>query len=126
MKSKFLCLVLIACPALAGGFAAPDEAFKLTAQATGNIAVIQIDILPNYYLYRDQLKVIVDKVPMKKVVISGQRAQLDFNELGRFQVYMDTVSLKFEMPQHKVAFIEYQGCSRQGVCYPPQRKKIQF
>jgi thiol:disulfide interchange protein DsbD len=91
--------------------------------------ILQWDINPGYYLYRD--KVTVTPNPGNKVKLgkidkpTGEDKQDDFH--GKFQSYSGVVVVKVPLQSQRGLLdvtVSYQGCSTHGFCYPPVKQAL--
>ncbi len=138
-----LCCVLLSVSAHADGFLAglsgkskatflpPDQAFQLTLNAVdAHTLQANFSITPDYYLYRDRIsfKPADASFTLGKIDLPQGETKQDRN-FGAVQVFHQgtTAQLSIAAPagQDSVALIaEYQGCSEQGLCYPPITKNL--
>lgn len=94
----------------------PNMAFKPVL--SGNI--ITINIAEGYYLYQN--KILLQK--QKKDVefkFMNKSLQKNFPQFGTYSVYLDKVQLKIAPDVKPPLTIRFQGCSAEGLCYPPQQ-----
>lgn len=113
-------------PAFAPAFAtpAPDEPFRLSVQrpASGGLQLTW-GIEPGTYLYRDSLKATRDGVPLSLDLPPG--GAKDDPNFGRVEIYHDRVEARLADPASTGRLdVAFQGCSEQGICYPPQRRAV--
>jgi len=110
-------------------FLEPDKAFAVSAQAQGNNAMVQFQIAPGYYLYRDKMKVSLaadSDLKLGTVELPPGKVKVD-EFFGKTEVYYDNVTLAAPLTgAAKVAnlTVQYQGCAEKGICYPPQTKQL--
>ena len=114
-------------------FLPPEEAFQL-ALAAGDNGTLQASftIAPGHYLYRDKIKLSVQSpagVTIEEIKLPDAEAKDDPN-FGRMFIYHQsftaTARLSGLPPGGTTVAIDasYQGCSEQGICYPPIDKTI--
>jgi thiol:disulfide interchange protein DsbD len=107
------------------GFLDPEDAFRLKAEYTGSRSlVLDWEIAEGYKLYRDQVKVTIEKgdaalqVP---VLPAGERvSDPSTGELS--EVYHDRLRLEVPLVKAEGSFtvqVTYQGCAEDGLCYAP-------
>jgi thiol:disulfide interchange protein DsbD len=101
-----------------------DDAFVLqTLRSEGKIEVLW-RIHPGYYLYRHRLAVSGSKRLGEASIPAGLAKTDEF--FGDVEVYYDgliiEVPIKGTKPEEIT--VEYQGCSDDGICYPPQKRRI--
>ncbi|RXK80668.1 protein-disulfide reductase DsbD [Chlorobaculum sp. 24CR] len=120
-----LIMLIRSASSMAADFLDPEQAFVPRAELTAKNAIaIHWKIAKSYKLYRDQIK----------VSASGGQASLGnpvFPEgilftdptTGEKQViYHDELTVEVPVKQASAPFtvnVEYQGCSEDGLCYPP-------
>ncbi len=134
MRQFFYYLLFIFCfifsaHANDAAFLAPDEAFRLETHNTSPMAFnLHWKIAPNYHLYSDSISVKVispTEAKLAPLVLPQGKAGTDPTR-GQYMEYYDKLDipaqlLKGNTSQLKIA-VSYQGCSDQGLCYPPQTK----
>ncbi len=108
-----------------------NQAFTLTAFMDQNKElVLQWNIAPGYYLYRDQIKLTATHDSAAKIgavtLPEGQEKRDDLH--GIFQSYTGslTVHVPTAAPQSgRLSLnIGFQGCSSAGFCYPPIKDSL--
>ncbi|MFT4249682.1 MAG: protein-disulfide reductase DsbD [Pseudomonas sp.] len=134
-RFALLCALLLPClPALAFSEAdllPVEQAFQLSAQATAPDRVeLHWKIAPGYYLYRHRIGV-AEITGFKQNPLQlpdGHKKHDEF--FGEVETYRDTVTAVVtgaaadgvDTLQMEVRF---QGCADAGVCYPPQKRRLQ-
>jgi thioredoxin:protein disulfide reductase len=107
------------------------QAFVITGfMDTNKQLILQWEIVPGYYLYRDKVLVTANdgnQVKLGKIVLpAGENKHDDLH--GNFQSYTGVlvvnVPLKSSSGKLDVT-ISYQGCSTHGFCYPPVKQILQ-
>ena len=117
----------------------PEQAFQLTGEAIdGHNLKLRWDIAEATYLYQDKLQISVEsdgvqlgdfRLPEPKIKKNSVKPD---GTMGDVPVYYDTVELILPLVrQAQVATkltvkTKYQGCADIGICYPPQKKTLQF
>lgn len=135
MKSQFLKIVIflfLACTAnvFASSNTAPlpaNEAFMFsTTVIQPNEILANWRIAPNVYLYRDRIKVTF--FPAIKTNLSFPAGEfLKDIKNGKEEVYSGQLTIPITLHDNQPAvkmLVSYQGCSRDGFCYPPIKKTI--
>jgi len=112
---------------------APDEAFKLSTDVSGNKLNASWEIADGHYLYRDKFKLsLIDANGVEsgsiKIPAGEKKNDEFFGEIFVFH-HKANASLAFinnTGAEQKATFkVRYQGCSEiSGICYPPITKKI--
>ncbi|RDL46106.1 cytochrome C biogenesis protein [Marinomonas piezotolerans] len=127
MKSFYLLIwMFVSVVASAGEFLKPDQAFVLSSTPDG---VLEWQISPHYYLYKDRIR--VSEVGQKRdlhLMWLSQAEQKDDPNFGLVEVFHDQVRVKVTDTKASGAptayEVTYQGCSEQGLCYPPQQRTV--
>ncbi|MCU4579996.1 protein-disulfide reductase DsbD [Acinetobacter gyllenbergii] len=108
----------------ASDFLPPDQAFKFEASSISkDTAELKWDIVPKYYLYHDQFKVIANGKNIHLNLPKGQ--QKDDPTFGLTDVHYNNVTAEFKVQPNQQYQIQWQGCADDGLCYPVQRMTIQ-
>ncbi|MCY4362759.1 MAG: protein-disulfide reductase DsbD [Gammaproteobacteria bacterium] len=116
------------------GILDPDQAFKLSATATGPQSVrFTWAVADGYYLYRDKFSFssLADDVDIDETAIRVPRGKVKQDEsFGDVEVNTGLVAVDVPLLSTGTGISEalfqvgYQGCKDGSVCYPPQRKEI--
>jgi thiol:disulfide interchange protein DsbD len=131
---KWLYLVLLCC------IISPLQAKPLPAAQVFQVKVetldpnsftIQWQIKPDYFLYRDRIKITASKdsnVQLAPLRLPNAIQKTD--KQGKpFAVYQNQLTLPVGLlankPGETLLKLGYQGCSQSGFCYPPIEKQIQ-
>src|SRR5579872_6208185 len=108
-----------------------DQAFTLSAHLNqDNQLFLQWKIAPQAYLNRDHLYVTAapgNQVPLGKITLPLPHLKRD--SLGVYPIYTDALRIAVPLlaTQGVLALeVQYQGCSEQGLCYPPVKKTLQL
>jgi thiol:disulfide interchange protein DsbD len=105
-------------------FLHPDQAFKFQASSISKEkAELNWDIVPNYYLYHDQLKLSVNGKNIDLKLPKGQ--EKDDPTFGKTYVHYNQVTAQFDVQPNQLYSVQWQGCADDGLCYPVQRTTIQ-
>jgi thiol:disulfide interchange protein DsbD len=120
-------------PSATPEFLPPDEAFRLSTEATdANTVTARVRIAPGYYLYRDKTSVRLmrgEGVTLGKPDISRGKVK-DDPTFGKTEVVYDELSMRIPLGRAATAAgdieleIGYQGCAEKGICYPAEKKKV--
>lgn len=111
-----LCIYLCSNSIFANTFLPPNLAFKPIIQ--GN--TITIKIADGYYLYKDKIAVQSQDKPVK-FTFNTNALTKTFKNFGTFSVFLDKAQLSLPQNLKGPIVIRYQGCSSEGLCYPPQQ-----
>ena len=108
-----------------------DEAFVLTARLAPDGSVVADWRMPEgYYLYRHRFRFETrDGTRLGEAVLPSGTPKTD-EFFGDVEVFYDTVTARVPVVEPAgdrfEVGIEYQGCADYGLCYPPERKWLQF
>ncbi|MGZ8182453.1 MAG: protein-disulfide reductase DsbD [Methylobacter sp.] len=134
-KIVFFCLLSLLCrPAFAlhdTDLLPPKEAFKLSGKAINNHQVeVAWDIAEGYLLYRNNLRFESKTKPVSTAAPVFPEGQTKHDELLGDVIHYRK-QLKIIVPLIDVGnapsmelLVQYQGCSDEGVCYPPLKETL--
>ena len=98
-----------------------DAAFATVAALQRGKFVVNFDVLPGHYLYRDRFEVQANGHIVSAVKLPKGKVKMDPN-FGRVEVYEQpfTLSAATKLTRDTELKLVFQGCSEvAGVCYPP-------
>jgi thiol:disulfide interchange protein DsbD len=142
----FLCLLLSplvqasnfldSLPGLGGSkkptFLPPDQVFQVQVVAQdAHTLQANFNIAPGYYLYRDRINFkVIDETAKLAAAVFPEGDLKDDPNFGRIVVFHHSfqaaVPVQLNKPAEKISVVvEYQGCSEQGLCYPPIEKNFE-
>ncbi len=112
-------------------FLPPDQAFALTIDACDSKRLIaSFKVTPGYYLYKDKISFATtdSKTSIGKINLPQGESKDDPN-FGVMEVYHNSIQAEILLTQSNPAQpltlnAGYQGCSDQGLCYPPIEKTL--
>jgi len=112
-------------------FLPPDQAFKLEVRSLDQRTLIaSFNITPGYYLYRDKTTFSLGEGPARiaQVSLPEGEAKNDPN-FGVMQVFHNSFQAEITLQgvDPKLPLVlnaSYQGCSDDGLCYPPIEKTL--
>ena len=115
-------------------FLPPDQAFGLEASVSDARTVLaNFKVTPSYYLYRDKVSFSIKNGSAKIGKLNMPQGDLkqdpNFGEMMVFhQSFQVEVALINNSPVAQNIILEatYQGCSENGLCYPPINKEIKL
>ena len=125
-------------PSLNGGaqptFLPPDQAFGFSASVKdAQTLLVNFKVEPTYYLYRDKtsfrIKSGAAKIRNIKMPKGDLKQDPNFGEMIVYhQSFQTEITLANSNPaaQNIVLEATYQGCSENGLCYPPIIKEIKL
>jgi thiol:disulfide interchange protein DsbD len=98
-------------------FLSVGQAFIPTVKKTADGWAVNFTIADHYYLYRDRihLKSSDDALSFRQTA----EHKLDKN-FGDVLIFHDVVDIDIAATDNEPRFLSYQGCSEDGLCYPPQ------
>jgi thiol:disulfide interchange protein DsbD len=112
-------------------FLSPEEAFQLvvTAEHDGTLSAT-FTIAPGHYLYRDKIKLKLQSPEGARIegLQLPKADEKDDPNFGKTFIYHDSFTAKARLAglpagtTVAVVGAGYQGCSEQGICYPPMEK----
>ncbi len=126
-----------------------EEAFQFyTSIDSAERLSIHWQIAPGYYLYQDKFRFALDNTAtddaaaedatIEETAFHNRQLQATLSEgvshsdefFGDVVVYyheaVTSVALPSMVPEKFTLFIEYQGCSDDGLCYPLQKREIEI
>lgn len=116
-------------PAFANDFLDVDEAFQLKgAEVKDGKILVNWEIADGYYLYQKRISINSTDLTLGETEFPKATVKDDPN-FGKTKVFFDTLTItqpffKTDKTQAEIT-VKYQGCEEvQGVCYPPQTRKI--
>ena len=106
----------------------PDEAFDFSLElGNKNSIFLNINISENYYLYKNKIKINFKNKSLKVDFLDLPNGNYHTDEFfGKSEIYENTkkVIIFFTILKkttYAEIVIEYQGCSREGICFLPQK-----
>jgi thiol:disulfide interchange protein DsbD len=120
-------MLALSAPALAeDDFLPVKSAYKVTVGAEPNVLVVNFEVAPGYYLYRDRLG-FESATPGVTLGKPALPVGLDHEDefFGKQVIYRDVVRIGVPVtftsqPQDFDVKVKLQGCADAGLCYPPQ------
>jgi len=111
----------------------PDEAFEFSANVKdGNTLYVNWEIAPEYYLYREKIKlelVNANGVKLGDYTIPNGFPKND-EAFGKVEIFHEGLNFTVRVihESHSAQTItlraKFQGCAERGVCYPPMTKEV--
>lgn len=139
MKSfKIMLVLFFAFLSCANAFTKPKiipekEAFIVSNEQKADGIILNIKLADGIYLYDDQLHVSlisaalkqnIDKEIQRPKPVSYEEFQVHFNNVSLF-ISQKTVEKYTKSGEYKI-LLEFQGCSKTGICYPPEKKEFVY
>lgn len=98
-------------------FLSVDKAFLPDVKRTDTGWVVRFDIADHYYLYRDRFML---KNPQDKLHFVQTAELKQDKNFGAVMVFHHRVDVEIHAAAEGASLLTYQGCSEDGLCYPPQ------
>lgn len=106
-----------------------DEAYRLSPSVSADRVVLEWQIEPGYYLYRERMAIDAAAgdvaLPVEFVMSAGEKKYDDYFE-RETEVYYSAARVEVILPSAQqlpfVLTVETQGCADAGLCYPPQKQ----
>jgi thiol:disulfide interchange protein DsbD len=119
----------------AGEFLPPDQAFRFESQQQQSELQLRWEIEHGYYLYKERIHLYSsegEEAAELPFQFSSESQIKEDRNFGKVAVFFDKASLMVDLAaldevtsgRVKSLWIEYQGCSKDGLCYQPQIKEI--
>ena len=113
-------------------FLQPDEAFGLKVSVLDDQTLLaSFRITPGYYIYRDKVVFNITDLGVKVASVTMPRGEIKHDaNFGDMEVFHQPFQARLKLDRGgKAAQIvsllaTYQGCSEQGLCYPPINKTV--
>jgi thiol:disulfide interchange protein DsbD len=108
-------------------FLPPDKAFGLDVSARdAHILQANFNVTPGYYLYRDKITFATKDSAVKVMAVNLPKGEIKHDpNFGDTEVFHQSFQAEVTLtrPNNRATSITliavYQGCSEQGLCYPP-------
>lgn len=101
-----------------------EQAFKFTPTIDSQSGTLTLNwqIAPKHYLYQEKIHVYDLDSDKKKMPFALPKAHIITDSiLGEQLVYENALTLTVKAPAKNTSLsVQYQGCSAEGFCYPPQ------
>jgi thiol:disulfide interchange protein DsbD len=113
-------------------FLPPDKAFGLDVSARdAHILQANFNVTPGYYLYRDKITFATKGSAVKVTAVNLPKGEIKHDpNFGDTEVFHQSFQAEVTLtrPNNQATSITliavYQGCSEQGLCYPPITKTL--
>jgi len=100
-------------------FTSADEVFVLESQLKQHTLALQFKIAEKHFLYQERVHL------TPAVTITWPQSLAYIDKMGNLhQIYRHQLTLVVPIPKSNQLDVQFQGCSDQGICYPPQHKTI--
>lgn len=109
-------------------FLPADKAFVFQAESQGKELVAKWQIAPGYYLYKEHFAFSVEPKDAFKLGKPEFPTPIQDPVVGKEKVYGGELTIRVPVLEagrsHLTWIVNYQGCAKEGLCYPPVEKKI--
>jgi thiol:disulfide interchange protein DsbD len=113
-------------------FLQPDDAFGLKVSILDDHTLLaSFRITPGYYIYRDKVMFNITDLGVKVANVAMPRGEIKHDaNFGDMEVFHQPFQAQLKLDRGGKAaqsislLATYQGCSEQGLCYPPINKTI--
>lgn len=104
-----------------------NQAFKVVPLVQGDKLIVNVNVTPGYYAYKDKLGVTLpDGVTATPFVFNQAATFVNDPEFGRVPVFEQSFTAAATLSSAKAindqtATLKWQGCATAGLCYPPEK-----
>ncbi|HYJ19946.1 MAG TPA: protein-disulfide reductase DsbD domain-containing protein, partial [Burkholderiales bacterium] len=112
-----------------GGFLPVEQAFKIQARMPdAQTVVVRFTPAQSYYLYRDKISFVAGgaaSIDSVKLPRGEMKKDPNFGDTEVFhQAFQAVLRLENPVAAAFALTVGYQGCSENGLCYPPEKKVL--
>ncbi|MBS0056573.1 protein-disulfide reductase DsbD [Yersinia sp. Marseille-Q3913] len=103
-----------------------DQAFAFDFRQQGGQLTLSWQIHPDYYLYRQQIKIVPQNATLGAFTLPEGIAHHD-EFYGEVAIFKQQLALKIPITQAgdgASVSVTYQGCAEAGFCYPPETRVV--
>ncbi len=103
-----------------------DQAFAFDFRQQGDQLTLTWQIHPDYYLYRQQIKIVPNNATLGAFTLPEGKAHHD-EFYGEVAIFKQQLTLKIPIIQageQASVSVTYQGCAEAGFCYPPETRVV--
>ncbi|WP_242364907.1 protein-disulfide reductase DsbD [Yersinia enterocolitica] len=105
-----------------------DQAFAFDFRQQGDQLTLSWQIHPDYYLYRQQIKIVPNNATLGAFTLPEGIAHHD-EFYGEVAIFKQQLTLKIPITQageqaSVSVSVTYQGCAEAGFCYPPETRVV--
>lgn len=107
-------------------FIPADQAFAFDFRQQGDQLTLSWQIHPDYYLYRQQIKIVPQNATLGAFTLPEGIAHHD-EFYGEVAIFKQQLTLKIPITQageQASVSVTYQGCAEAGFCYPPETRVV--
>ena len=105
-----------------------DQAFPLSTETDGNDLNVRFTSADGYYLYKSRLFLKQGDTKLQPVEYSQTGIQKQDEAFGLVTAFYGDLDVRFDLSQLQPGSytLNHQGCADAGLCYPPQRLKLDY
>ncbi|MCX8958309.1 protein-disulfide reductase DsbD [Erwinia psidii] len=107
-------------------FVTASQAFAFDFNQQNNRLTLSWQIKPDYYLYRQQLRIVVKDAQLADWKLpEGKPHEDEF--YGKTAIYQESLTLPFTLlraAKGSTVTVTWQGCAAAGFCYPPETRTL--
>ncbi len=102
-----------------------NQAFVLSAIQVKDKVLVSVKVTPNYYVYQKRFSVQAGSGLTPGNISFDQKAEFeDDPEFGNVPVFHQDVNLSIPVQGNGQLTLNWQGCAKAGLCYPPEQFKF--
>ncbi len=129
---KLLLVFLVFIPQLiwaSDNFLSPEQAFSVKWQINTDSVVVNFQIAEGYYLYKSSISAKAGK-DSESIQLKLPQGTNIYDKIFNKNLEVYPTSFSFEIPNtsytKNISYIDltYQGCAKEGLCYPPETMRI--
>ena len=108
-------------------FAPPGQAYQVLAEQRGGNWSLKLSVLPDYYVYVDKLAAYTAADGVETTLSLAESDWIDYPDplFGTVKIYENDHQLAItESPNAGELWVRIQGCSKKGLCYPPENRLL--
>ncbi|WP_145591758.1 protein-disulfide reductase DsbD [Yersinia rochesterensis] len=103
-----------------------DQAFAFDFRQQGDQLTLSWQVHPDYYLYRQQIKIVPQDATLGVFTLPEGIAHHDefYGEVAIFKQQLTLTIPITQAGEHASVSVTYQGCAEAGFCYPPETRVV--
>lgn len=103
-----------------------DQAFAFDFRQQGDQLTLNWQVHPDYYLYRQQIKIVPQDATLGAFTLPEGIAHHDefYGEVAIFKQQLILTIPITQAGEHASVSVTYQGCAEAGFCYPPETRVV--
>ncbi|AIN18488.1 cytochrome C biogenesis transmembrane region family protein [Yersinia rochesterensis] len=103
-----------------------DQAFAFDFRQQGDQLTLSWQVHPDYYLYRQQIKIVPQDATLGVFTLPEGIAHHDefYGEVAIFKQQLILTIPITQAGEHASVSVTYQGCAEAGFCYPPETRVV--